>query len=98
MVRTFTQKEYDVRVDWLPAVPTDEVGRLFSKYGNVINVYKELAPRCRDVRDRGWLGVERIWLIEPDVPGFPGDNGGEGLSEGKKEEKMGNKVEERISG
>ena len=56
IVRTFTQKEYEIRVDWLPAVPTDEVGRLFSKYGNVINVYKELAPRCRDVRDKGWLG------------------------------------------
>ena len=48
VVRKFTQKEYRIRVDWLPVVTTEEeVGRLFSKYGNVIKVYKELAPQVQ---------------------------------------------------
>ena len=40
VVRKFTQREFKVRVDWLPAVVTEEeVGELFVKYGHVLKVY-----------------------------------------------------------
>ena len=56
VVRKFTQKEYRIRVDWLPVVTTEgEVGRLFSKYDNVIKVYKELAPQVQG-HPRYWGG------------------------------------------
>ena len=56
VVRKFTQKEFRIWVDWLPVVTTEEeVGRLFSKYGNVIKVYKELAPQVQG-RPRYWGG------------------------------------------
>ena len=48
VLRKFTQREFRIRVDWLPAVTTeDEVGELFAKYGHVLKVYKEMAPQVR---------------------------------------------------
>ena len=48
VVRKFTQREFKIRVHWLPAVTTDnEVGELFTKYGHVLKVHKEMAPQVR---------------------------------------------------
>ena len=56
VVRKFTQREFKVRVDWLPAVVTEEeVGELFVKYGHVLKVYKEMAPQVKG-HPRYWGG------------------------------------------
>ena len=56
VVRMFTQREFRVRVDWLPAITTEaEVGHIFTKYGNVIKVYKEMAPQVKG-HPRYWGG------------------------------------------
>ena len=56
-VRKFMQCEYWIRVDWLPAITTeDEVVEHFRKYGNFIKVYKELAPQFRN-HPRYWSAL-----------------------------------------
>ena len=56
VVRKFMQREFRIRVDWLPAVTTeDEVGELFAKYGHILKVYKEMAPQVRG-HPRYWGG------------------------------------------
>ena len=56
VVRKFTQKEFKIRVDWLPLILTEEeVARLFEKYRNFIEVYKKMAPQVRNY-PRYWGG------------------------------------------
>ena len=56
VIRKFTQREFKIRVDWLPAIVTErEVAELLQRYGNVIKVYKEMAPQVRNY-PRYWGG------------------------------------------
>ena len=54
--RKFPQREFKIRVDWLPTIMTErEVAEPFQRYGNVIKVYKEMAPQVRNY-PRYWGG------------------------------------------
>ena len=54
--RLFKQREYKVRVDWLPMTTTvQEVAALFECYGRNSRVYKEMAPQYKEYR-RYWGG------------------------------------------
>ena len=72
--RKFTQREYRIRVDWLPAVTTEqEVGDIFRRYGNVIKVYKEMAPQYKE-HPRYWGGTFIVCIVarnEEEVSAIP---------------------------
>ena len=54
--RLFKEREYKVRVDWLPMSTTlQEVAGLFGDYGRVTRVYKEMAPQYKQF-PRYWGG------------------------------------------
>ena len=66
ILRKFTQREFKIRVDWLPAIVTErEVAELFQRYGNVIKVYKEMAPQVRNY-PRYWGGTFIVCLVPED--------------------------------
>ena len=72
--RKFTQREYKIRIDWLPAVTTEqEVADIFRQYGNVTKVYKEMAPQYKE-HPRYWGDTFIVCIVprnEEEVSAIP---------------------------